>query len=169
MAVLVEAYSVICRLETLNRSYPGGIEAYERSIPNGTYCKDAFLCRVGFSHGSDVHAWLDICENAGLKVSDGSTWIDVAVVVQGGRSDPCPWLAIEVEASGTMWASLANASPQARATPAEWQAGCAVMLDRETVEGKGGADGGADQVTVYIPKPRFANQSDRKPWWKFWS
>ena len=48
MAVLVEGFSVIVRKEALERNFPGGLDAYQSQLPNGTYCADEQLCRVAF-------------------------------------------------------------------------------------------------------------------------
>ena len=56
MAVLVEGFSVIVRKEALERNFPGGLDAYQRQLPNRTYCADDQLCRVGFMAQADAMA-----------------------------------------------------------------------------------------------------------------
>ena len=48
MAVLVEAISVVVRLDAIDRLFAGGRTAMDKLIPNGTYCEDGELMRVGF-------------------------------------------------------------------------------------------------------------------------
>ena len=54
MAVLVEGFSVIVRKEALERNFPGGLDAYQGQLPNGTYCADEQLCRVAFMAQADA-------------------------------------------------------------------------------------------------------------------
>src|SRR5262249_59375789 len=45
--------------ETLERKYPGGLEAYEGNCPNKSFCADDYLTRVGFMHPTDVAEFID--------------------------------------------------------------------------------------------------------------
>ena len=169
MTVLVEGYSVICQLESLERSYAGGVQAYENSVPNKTYCKDAYLCRVGFAHASDVRAWLKQCESAGLKTDDGHSWVDVAVVVQGaGLSWECPWLTLETDEFGTMWAGLSSEDKQPPAAPIWWRPGGATMLHPKALTMKSQRSEAGNLKTVYVPDPLFEGHRRKTPWWKRW-
>lgn len=54
MAVLVEAISVIIRRNAIVERFVGGWDAFQQTIPNGTFCKDDDLVRVGFMTPNDI-------------------------------------------------------------------------------------------------------------------
>src|SRR5262247_1626246 len=95
MSVLVEAINVIVRKETLERKYPGGLEAYEGNCPNKSFCADDYLTRVGFMHPTDVAEFIDRLVSLGFVFHDGEKFADVAVVDQRvGLTAPCHWLEV---------------------------------------------------------------------------
>jgi len=54
MAVLVEAISVIVRVDSINKKFPGGWIGFKDHVPNQTLCADNELARVGFMTSEDV-------------------------------------------------------------------------------------------------------------------
>jgi len=93
MAVLVEAYSVVIRKETINEKYPGGVDQYIEDCPNGTFCMDQDITRVGFMSPDDVDAYIDNLELLGFTCVNDGEYDEIAVVVQfRGFILPCEWL-----------------------------------------------------------------------------
>ncbi len=93
MAVLVEAISVIIRVDALREKFPGGLDAFLTIIPNRTFCFDGELARVGFMTPQDVHTFVTRLEQAGLEFMREGKTVDFAVVDQlQGPTAPGDWL-----------------------------------------------------------------------------
>ena len=94
MAVLIEAISVVIRLETIADKYPGGVEQYIEDCPNHTLCLDDDLVRVGFMTGHDLFDFIGSLERLGFKyIDDYGEFDEIAVVDQhDGIVRPCDWL-----------------------------------------------------------------------------
>jgi hypothetical protein len=93
MAVLIEALSVVVRLETIIDKYPGGVDQYIVDCPNNTLCLDDDLVRVGFMTGHDAFDFIGSLERLGLKYIDDDEFDEIAVVDQyDGIVRPCDWL-----------------------------------------------------------------------------
>jgi len=94
MAVLIEAISVVIRLETIADKYPGGVEQYIEDCPNHTLCLDDDLVRVGFMTGHDLFDFIGSLERLGFKhMDDYDDFAEIAVVDQhDGIVRPCDWL-----------------------------------------------------------------------------
>lgn len=93
MAVLVEGISVIIPIEHLQKSYPGGLSAFEKNAPNKTLCSDGEIVRIGFMAPPDVQAFVLSLERYGLRYLDGQRAVDIAVVdQQRGPMSDCEWL-----------------------------------------------------------------------------
>jgi hypothetical protein len=67
MAVLVEGISVIIRVDSLLRFFPGGWEAFKEIVPNQTLCADNEIVRVGFMIPQDVKSFIDKLEGMVLS------------------------------------------------------------------------------------------------------
>ena len=93
MAVLVEAISVIVRMQSIESKFAGGWLNFVTKVPNATLCADNDLARVGFMQPDDVKEFINQCEEWGLCfLSDGQCQ-DIAVVDQiRGPTMPCNWL-----------------------------------------------------------------------------
>lgn len=93
MAVLIEAISVVVRHDAIESRFKGGMAAFLKTIPNGTFCSDGQLARVGFMVPPDVSAWIDDLEAGGLRFVDEGKAVDLCVVDQlRGLTVPAPWL-----------------------------------------------------------------------------
>jgi hypothetical protein len=94
MSVLVEAISVIIRVDRLLGSYPGGWEAFKESINNNTLCADNELVRVGFMAPGYVEEFVTALERSGLTyLNEEGKAVDFVVVdQQQGPAVPCEWL-----------------------------------------------------------------------------
>lgn len=93
MAVLIEAISVVVRVDAIRARYPGGWSAFRDAVPNGTLACDDELARVGFMTPDDARAFLDGLEARGLVFRRDGACVDCAVVDQRrGPTAPCAWL-----------------------------------------------------------------------------
>ena len=93
MAVLVEAISVIVRVDAVEARYPGGWAAFRDAVPNATLASDREVARIGFMASADVEAYIRHLETNGLNFIRHGTSIDVVVVdQQRGPTKPCAWL-----------------------------------------------------------------------------
>ena len=121
MSVLIEAISVIVPTSILRAKYPGGVQQYERDAPNGTYCSDGHLTRVGFMAPPDVKTFVDRLKGSDFIFHNGREFVDVAVVDQmHGPTSSCSWLECGRHQIGfaMAWLRGTNASPMA--APRGW-------------------------------------------------
>jgi hypothetical protein len=93
MAILIEAISVVIRVETLFARFPGGWEAFCTLVPNSTLCSDNELVRVGFMVPADVEAFVKRLEAEGLVYVVNGDAQDLVVVDQlRGPMANCGWI-----------------------------------------------------------------------------
>lgn len=124
MSVLVEAISVIVRNATLEASYPGGVAGYAADCPNGTFCSDGRLGRVGFLSAQDVRFFVDMLESHGMVHRRGLASIDIAVVDQNQGPDPgCLWLDFGRQPDGTACCWPAGEAIGPLVVPHGWEPG----------------------------------------------
>lgn len=142
MAVLIEANSVVVRVDAIQRTYEHGVWDFRREVPNRTFCTDGVLARASFMTPTDVEHFVNALAVRGLRFRRRHAQRDVVVVDQErGDISPCTWLAVHqlpfenghitVAActdSATSGACAVDASPgvivadgQQVAVPAHWQ------------------------------------------------
>lgn len=95
MAVLIEAISVVVRVDVLERSYPGGWKGYRDAAPNATFCCDPELSRVGFMRPDEVERHVASLAGRGLMYRLGGNGPAVDLVVVDQRLGPmvaCDWI-----------------------------------------------------------------------------
>jgi hypothetical protein len=93
MSVLVEAISVIVRVDAIHEKFPGGWIGFKDLIPNQTLCSDNELARVGFMTPEDAKNFVNWLESAGLIYHDGGKAKDLVVVDQlRGPMVSCDWV-----------------------------------------------------------------------------
>jgi len=83
MAVLIEAFSVVVRIETIEKKYPGGLDAYQHICPGQDFCNDDSITSwVGFR--MLAHAWelVDMLENIGFRYTADGDFNELAIVEQ---------------------------------------------------------------------------------------
>ena len=120
MAVLIEGYSVVVRNSTIAAKYPGGVEGYERDCPNGSFCSDAHLSRVGFMVNGDADYFVAELAAKGLTPYRNNAAEDVALVeATEGLLRPCEWLELG-EYRGVTIAWLAGSKAGDLHAPAGW-------------------------------------------------
>jgi hypothetical protein len=93
MPVLLEAISVVVRLDAITARLPGGWAAFLRLVPNRTLCADADVARVGFMDPLDVKAFVDALEGQGLRFLSDDGTEDILVVDQV-TADSRSWLEV---------------------------------------------------------------------------
>lgn len=93
MAVLIEATSVVIRVDSLHKSFPGGWQSFKSMVPNRTLCADGEIARVGFMDPEDVGSFTKKLEKNGLTFLFEDKSVDIAVVDQlKGPTVKCDWL-----------------------------------------------------------------------------
>ena len=107
MPVIVEAFNVIVRNETIVEKFPGGLGAYWLESPNHTMCGDDFLTRVGFLNMELLHTFLDKLMDMGFRVTRDPDHTEIAIVDQlQGVLLPCRWIHIADHPDGFRYAAL---------------------------------------------------------------
>ena len=82
MAVLVEANSVIVRVQAIRDRYAGGWSEFADAVPNNTLCSDDEIARGGFMNPNDCDSYIGNLERGGLTfLRDGQSQ-DIAIAVQ---------------------------------------------------------------------------------------
>jgi hypothetical protein len=124
MAVIVEGISVIVRRDSVDSAYPGGWKAFVADCPNGTLCADPDLARIGFMTPTDVEAFVDRLEGAGLVFKREAGAVDLAVVdQQRGPTTSCNWLEwghVEINGHRVAACRLIGSAERKLATPEGW-------------------------------------------------
>jgi hypothetical protein len=125
MAVLVEAISVIVRLDAISDRYPGGWPAFRDNVPNRTLACDNEIARIGFMVPDDVRTFMQRLEVLGLSFLKSGRAVDVAVAdQQSGISTACEWLQFgHVALNGNRIAAcqMVGTESQQVFTPDGWQ------------------------------------------------
>jgi hypothetical protein len=156
MAVLCEAYSVLVRLESVDRYFPGGQDAFTNLVTNNTFCSDGSLARVGFMTPGDVEQFVGILEAHGLQFVlhrgsfsvgiHGRPETDIVVVSQlHGPTTACSWIdCFRMQITAGCWVVgarlLIDGVPQADPdggvdlhTPAGWKYDHSISASRQFV------------------------------------
>lgn len=127
MAVLVEAISVVIRVDAIEARLVGGWEALEAAIPNATACGDGELVRVGFMAPADAEAFVRALEARGLRyLADGAAQDMVVVDQQSGPLVRCDWIEagrVSLDPAGrerVTIARLVGGQVEGFATPSGW-------------------------------------------------
>jgi hypothetical protein len=173
MAVLTDFYSIVVRVATVNETYPGGLEAYEDSCPNSTFCSDGEVCRVGFMAWADAQVFLESLQRFNITPETG----DVAIVREDkGLLQASDWLEFD-RIDGTPMGRLVNSAVQVCVAPPGWAPGGnkvlmteAELRQRELVAEGGGVSSYRDPSTgevLYVGRVRVGKP--RRPWWRFWN
>jgi hypothetical protein len=92
MSVLIEGISVVIRVEAIHRLTGAGIGRFVETVPNGTFCSDGHLARVGFMHPADAEAYVASLADSGFVPTSGGLGGDVVMVDQElGLGTECGW------------------------------------------------------------------------------
>jgi hypothetical protein len=92
MAVLVEATSVIIRVQAIHDRYPGGWQAFVQEMPNQTFCSDNEMARIGFMTPDDCKTTVDGLGRHGIIfLKDGKSQDLVVADQLRGFTVACDW------------------------------------------------------------------------------
>jgi hypothetical protein len=129
MSVLVEAISVVVPIPVLEAAYPGGLAQYERDCPNGTFCADEQLTRIGFMTPADVGAFVERLESLGIVHQRDGRAADLVVVDQiHGPTSQCDWIEGGRHPDGYSAVWRAGTVPGWFAHPKGWRIGQSSQL-----------------------------------------
>src|SRR3954451_2308966 len=102
MPVLLEAISVVIRIDVIQSKIAGGWPAFLALVRNQTLCNDAHVARVGFMVPSDAEACVSRLERAGLLFQANHTAQDLTIVYeQTGPIVATPWIESGLYVCGT--------------------------------------------------------------------
>jgi tetratricopeptide (TPR) repeat protein len=125
MAVLIEAFSVIVRISSIEKKFKGGWNAFFETIPNSTFCRDEYIARIGFMKPEDVQAFMEHMEVNGLISKEKGVAKDIAVVDQlRGPNTDVPWLTfgkISTDSINIMACALKGKELNKVAFPKNWK------------------------------------------------
>jgi hypothetical protein len=128
VAVLIEGICVAGLNVSIARDYRGGMQAFQRAIPNVNHCTDGEVTRVGFMAPPDVREFVQQLEAGGLLYvgQDGNAHTIAVVDQREGLMRACNWLHFEraqVDSDPTHIGAVCRAIPSAVesvAAPAHW-------------------------------------------------
>jgi len=93
MAVLIEAISIVIRVDALLAAFDNDWARFKRTVPNDSLCADVELARVGFMAPQDAEQYVKLLESSGLRfIVDGSSKDIVVVDQMHGPTSPCDWI-----------------------------------------------------------------------------
>jgi hypothetical protein len=127
VAVLVEAISVIVRIDSVLKLVPDGWDGYERLVSNSTLCADEEIARVGFMSPVDVESYIKKLCGLGLEFLRDGAAIDIAVADQiHGLNSACSWLQFGRVPTGDAGARVAacrltGGKSKVLVTPLDWK------------------------------------------------
>jgi hypothetical protein len=182
MAVYSGAISVILRNSTMEACFHGGMNDFFRIVPNGTFCTDGQVSRVGFMVEADARVFFGQLVAAGVAQTQSELEGKVAVFVQGvGFLNPCDWLEIGLVRVGGQPQPVAWMAGRDRghvfSSPgeAEWiESGSSFeLLDLKNFDYVGATGGGREtrrekstDRLVYVGRA-YPPVPQRK-WWQYW-
>lgn len=95
MSVVVEAFTLISRRETIDRTYPGGTPGFRLDFPE-SFAADEHLVRMGSTDPRDVRVTIDRLQELGVRYASRYEYLEMAVAIHGvGPSAGCSWLRFE--------------------------------------------------------------------------
>lgn len=98
MAVVVEAYTVLIRIEAIKSSLAGGVSRFLQLVPNQTLCSDGVLCRVAFMALEDAIFFSNqlFAEGITPATDEAIESSDIALALHTGKMIcPCTWIQLD--------------------------------------------------------------------------
>ncbi|MFC7292585.1 DUF4062 domain-containing protein [Hirschia litorea] len=121
MSVLIEAITVVVKVDVIDKKLPGGLRAFEAAVPNQTYRSDGLLAAAGFMTPTDVEVFVRSLEREGFRHIRNGAAIDFTVVDQiHGTTSSCTWLDVVIDDKGNKTANLHGAPSLPMAAPKNW-------------------------------------------------
>ena len=91
MTIAVKFLTVVTRVGTIKKKYPGGLDAYVKDNIVGNYYRDCHIAGVIFMSGGEAGEFIE------KLVSLGFNYDEVALLDQlSGKIFPCPWLGASI-------------------------------------------------------------------------
>jgi hypothetical protein len=102
MSIVIEAWTLVVRIDAVQSRYPGGVEAFLRSVPNRSFHRDTHLAGVSFFTFEEVQGFgLDIQAKSGLGAFIHGAWQHMVPTDQvDGVPSTCDWLEVEKHPEG---------------------------------------------------------------------
>ena len=92
MAILVEVYTVILKISTIEEKYPGGMNGFVKDA-NATIRFDEEIAGIEFMVPEDVMSFIRRLQSYGMKYLEDGKFIEVALADQmRGLLAHCEWL-----------------------------------------------------------------------------
>jgi hypothetical protein len=133
MSVLLECSNLIIKYASIEDKYPGGITAFEKDVPNSTFCTDRELARVGFMDGSATIDFMYDCMDKGIPLEDMATFNQVS-----GFTKPENWLTAKQISIGedTVLVSLhVDGDSEEFVAPAGWKPSTIYAMQSDQPQG----------------------------------
>ena len=147
MAVLIEAFSVVVRNETIETKYPGGMRGYWMDCPNRSFCCDEYVSRVGFCEHHFMRRFVENLAELGITVEHGHEFIEVAIIDQVyGMRAGCRWLTVDRHPDGFLYAALSGDMSPVVEKPNGWRHAGSVSEWAERMRAAGVDPTDADEV-----------------------
>ncbi|PKN20014.1 MAG: hypothetical protein CVU71_06540 [Deltaproteobacteria bacterium HGW-Deltaproteobacteria-6] len=90
MALMIRFYTVVIRIDTIEKYYPGGVDAFVKYY---TVLHDKELVGAIFMNMYDVDSFIDDLIDFGFTYVVNNEFVDIAVVdMLRGLTLPCKWL-----------------------------------------------------------------------------
>ena len=171
---------MVARNATVETKFPGGLAAYERECPNGTFCSDGKICRVAFMVEADAREFAAWLERSGLSGPAAGEASDIALVDGHVNClEPCDWLEVDLRTfadaygrqQGVTLAWLRGDNAATFTAPAWWKPGEVEPIPRADLpdnyelvdvtryEGGGSIAAYRHRATgkmFYLPRPKIA-------------
>jgi hypothetical protein len=175
MGVVAEAVSIVIRVATVEARLPGGLDEFARQRPNGSYCTDGQVCRVGFMSSADARSYLEHLRSLGFQTPGHGRPSEVALIDQdAGFLHPCDWLQLaRVDEVPIAW--LRGTELTHFAAPPGWKPGPMKRIslqelkaDYDMIEIRDGLETYRHRKTgelQYVGRPKL---KAAKTWWRFW-
>ena len=128
MAIAIEAFSVVLRLDALERL--GGISEFQALVPNRTFCQDDHLVRCAFMDRADAVEFIELLFLRGLDTEEGvDPDVTMVTAFDGAMHPVCDWLRVEPYKKGWIgW--LEGTVPEFIAAPKGWDPDIESSLQR---------------------------------------
>jgi hypothetical protein len=93
MTISIEFVTTVIRIESINKKYPGGIDAFLKKYSVGRSYRDPFIVGVSYMGTGDVEEFIGEMVNLGFSHLVNNECDEIAILDQyEGLFDPCPWL-----------------------------------------------------------------------------
>ncbi|PKO33648.1 MAG: hypothetical protein CVU34_11885 [Betaproteobacteria bacterium HGW-Betaproteobacteria-7] len=112
MAILLEGYSLVFRIDAIEQKYPGGTHGLVYDWNNGSWCSDGSLGRISYYAKDDAFCCLLALADRGLNIASTHAE-DVALILHGGHPwAPCLWAEVETTPSGFVYCAHISDKPE---------------------------------------------------------